>query len=311
LGTYTVTATNSVTSAKQSATVSYTQNYFPNVAPQLTPASYAALQTLNASSAFDLQFNSFTPNPALEGYGSLRITGPSGAEVFGQPLSSPSSTDSVLPAGTLAADTTYTLQMIFFQQPPTSSNSLAVPYFVLFTDVAFTTAAGPSPPQTLINFPGGPLSHPVLVPSGPVGSLSSPIGGEGASDFYELFWHGGTFDAIASISSANSNGSYEFELFNRDGSLNMDLILDAADDFSATINETLSEGLYEIGIVADSPFDPEFTIDFATPVEGPAVPEPATLPLLASACFIAFLVRVKRFGMGSRSVAGWSEIRSW
>src|SRR5208282_307133 len=151
----------------------------------------------------------------------------------------------------------------------------------------------------------------VLVPSGPVGSLSSPIGGEGASDFYELFWHGGTFDAIASISSANSNGSYEFELFNRDGSLNMDLILDAADDFSATINETLSEGLYEIGIVADSPFDPEFTTDLATPVEGPAVPEPATLPLLASACFIAFLVRVKRFGMGSRSVAGWSEIRSW
>jgi hypothetical protein len=108
-GAYTITATNSVTLATQSATLDYTQNYFPSVPPQLTPASYAGLQGLNAGSAFDLQFNSFAPGPApvFSGTG-INIYGPSGATVFSSSFLAPSTTDVVLPAGTLAAGSTYT-----------------------------------------------------------------------------------------------------------------------------------------------------------------------------------------------------------
>ena len=304
-GTYQLTASNSVTLATELVNINYTQNYFPSAPPELTPASYAGLQNLSAGSAFDLQFNSFTPTPgATASFTDVEISGPSGALVFSSLGSlAPSTTDVVLPAERLAAGTRYNLTLAFVEQSiisesPTGTAS-GLPavntgiYEALDTFVTFTTAAGATPPQTLIGFIGGPSSSPVLLPPGPVGSVSSPIGGDGASDFYRFYWGGiGSFDAIASIAGANPSGSYDYELFNPDGTLNMDLVLDAADGFSATIDEALLEGLYEIGIVADSPFDPEFTIDFATPVEGvsaASVPEPATLPLLASSIFMLFL----------------------
>jgi hypothetical protein len=251
---------------------------------------------LNPGSAFDLQFNSIIPNVAATEWGtSLIIFGPAGARVFDPPLLS-SSTDSVLPARTLATGTTYSLLLQFTEghySNPAPGTVFTPNFFGLITGATFTTAAGATPPQTLVDVPGGSFLAPVLLPPGPVQSVSSPIGGDGAIDFYELYWPGGAFDAIASIAGANPNGSYDYELFNPDGTLNMDLILDASDDFSATISETLPEGFYEIGIVADSPFDPEFTIDFATPVEGvspSSVPEPSTVPLLASGLATLFFV---------------------
>jgi hypothetical protein len=53
--------------------------------------------------------------------------------------------------------------------------------------------------------------------------------------------------------------------------------LDAGDGFTATIDQLLGVGDFEIGIIADNPADPEFSIAFITPVEG--VPEPASLAL--------------------------------
>jgi hypothetical protein len=302
-GTYQLTATNSVTGATESVNINYTQNYFSSTPPQLTPASYAGLQDLNAGSAFDLQFNSFTPTPgATSSFTDVEISVPaSGALVFSSLGSlAPSTTALVLPAGRLAAGTTYNLvlasvELSFMSESPTGTGS-GLPavntgiYETLDTDVTFTTAAGPTPPQTLI-VAGGTPANPVVLPPGLTGSVSSPIGGDGASDFYGFYWSGGAFDATASIAGANSSGSYEFELSYLGGVSIDDLVLDAADGFTATINETLLEGLYEIGIIANSPFDPEFTIDFTTPVEGvPAssVPEPATLPLLAYALFMLF-----------------------
>jgi hypothetical protein len=38
-------------------------------------------------------------------------------------------------------------------------------------------------------------------------------------------------------------------------------------------------GDYVIALLADNPNDPTFTIDSATPMDGTAVPEPATLAL--------------------------------
>ncbi len=86
-GTYTVTATNSVTAATKAVTLNYTKNYFPipAVPPQLTPTSYAGLQGLNAGSAFDLQFNSIIPNnAATKSQIFFEVYGPAGANVFSQ-----------------------------------------------------------------------------------------------------------------------------------------------------------------------------------------------------------------------------------
>lgn len=72
--------------------------------------------------------------------------------------------------------------MLFFEGHYKTLANGAV-FSQLSTDATFTTAAGATPSQALVDFQGGPLSTPVLLPSGPVGSLSSPIGGDGAIDF--------------------------------------------------------------------------------------------------------------------------------
>ena len=288
-GTYKVDLTNSVTSASESVTLSYPQNYFPTptIPPHLTSASYASLQGLNASSAVDLQFNSVAPNTAATEWGTtLIIFGPAGSNVFETELPS-AATDFVLPANKLAAGATYTLSLQFVEGYDAANpvnGAVSTPlFFNLGAYATFTTAAGPTPPQTLINVPGGSILAPVLLPPGPVQSVSSPIGGSGASDFYQFYWGGGgPFETMASIAGGDMNANYDFELIGNDG-LKVDLILDAANDFTATINENLLlEGVYEIGLVANSPFDPKFTIDFVTPVDGvsSSAPEPSTWTMM-------------------------------
>ena len=91
---------------------------------------------------------------------------------------------------------------------------------------------------------------------------------------------GGLFDANAEIYGANSQADYEFELLDALGKVLDTVNLDLADNYMADLSWNLSAGgNYEIGLLADSQYDPNFSITFNTPITG--VSEPGTLALFA------------------------------
>jgi hypothetical protein len=148
---------------------------------------------------------------------------------------------------------------------------------------------------------GGTLTNPVTFTQSGVGQIMSTIGGLGSEASYEFAWSGGAFAATASVAGANPTGSYLFQLSEpgNPGTVIADETLDGADGFMATINDALlASGDYVIALLANSPNDPTFTIDFATPVNGTAVPgtavpEPPTLALLAPGLLLMFFLGIR------------------
>jgi uncharacterized membrane protein len=139
--------------------------------------------------------------------------------------------------------------------------------------------------QVLTGFPGGPPSNPVPLPGTSIYQLGASIGGQGSADFYEFFWSGGNFSADATVTGADALAEFEFELLDITGTIIAEEVLDALNNFSASIELMLGAGNYIIGILKIGPDDANFLITFNTPVDGPvtAAPEPGTLMLLASA----------------------------
>jgi probable HAF family extracellular repeat protein len=135
------------------------------------------------------------------------------------------------------------------------------------------------PIKTLADLQGGAPGDPTPLPiGGPIGDITGSIGGQGSTDFYKLSWSGGSFAATLSLTGANANSAYLFEILDAQGNVIETLTLDQLDGFSGTFSEVLAAGDYEIGLEADSPDDPAFDLQFATPVYG--VPEPTTWTML-------------------------------
>jgi hypothetical protein len=139
-------------------------------------------------------------------------------------------------------------------------------------------------PALQLSLGGGTTLKPVQLPGGlPIVQLKGTIGGiVNDASFYEFVWHGGAFDAFASLIGADSATGFEFELLAPDGAVLKSMLLDAANGFSADIDlASLAAGNYRIGLLALGVSDPDFTIDFRTPVAGVAtVPEPASAVLV-------------------------------
>ena len=141
----------------------------------------------------------------------------------------------------------------------------------------------PATPEVLSSFPGGTVGSPTILPSGLVGQISSDISAPASdSQFYQFIWDGGLLETQGVIVHANPLADFQFELFSVNGITRTelkDLPLSSANDFSALMKMNLSAGDYEIGMYTDSPFDPQFTITFDTPV-GSYVPEPSSWALI-------------------------------
>lgn len=138
-------------------------------------------------------------------------------------------------------------------------------------------------PENLADLQGGDLSAPLALPPGMVGRISGNIGGSYPSaSFYNFNWEGGLFQTRATLTGADPADSFRFLLFRDDDRTTplADLLLYASNGFTDLINLNLgSPGNYIIGIKADGPIDPHFTLDFYTPI-GSAVPEPATWAMM-------------------------------
>ena len=149
------------------------------------------------------------------------------------------------------------------------------------TAVGFAVDLGATP-TTLSDFGGGTVGSPVILPSGLVGAISSNIsGGVSDSQFYDFHWAGGLFQTTGTIVGANDLADFRFQLFGVNGASPVegvstpvdDLLLSSENNFNTTMTlADLPAGDYEIGLYTDSPFDPEFTLTFDTPIG--SVPEP-------------------------------------
>jgi hypothetical protein len=93
-----------------------------------------------------------------------------------------------------------------------------------------------------------------------------------------MFWAGGDFSATMSLTGANADAYYLFELLDSLGNAIGTLTLDRLDNaFSGTLRANIGAGFYEIGIMANDPRDPYYNLEFNTPVEG-VVPQTAAVP---------------------------------
>ncbi len=152
-------------------------------------------------------------------------------------------------------------------------------------------------PAALTNFQGSAGSSPTLLPSGElVGSISGSIGGLGSQNYYSFFWPGGVFSATASLT--NVTGSTSSYLFSQGVAGTCDsggsMTLNTGDSFTGTItNSNLLGGLYCIGLYANNPVDPNFTLTFNTPVSNPA-PEPAGFVLMAAGLGMIAALRLRK-----------------
>jgi hypothetical protein len=133
----------------------------------------------------------------------------------------------------------------------------------------------------ILTLPGGSPSAPVfLLSTSGVAQVTGSIAGEGSQDYYSFFWPGGAFSATASITGANAGASYLFSEGTVGSCSNgSSLTLNSSDSFSGTISfASLAPGQYCIGLDANNPNDPFFTLTFSTPVD--TAPEPSSLVLL-------------------------------
>jgi hypothetical protein len=128
--------------------------------------------------------------------------------------------------------------------------------------------------------PGGPLGNPTMLNLPHVGLISSAIGAYPAVDYYEFSWAGGLFGASASVGTTNPSASYAFNLYTPLDMLLTGTTLNSTNGFSSSLSTSLLPGMYVIGLEANNPVDPAFSISFATPVS--AVPEPATIALVGA-----------------------------
>jgi hypothetical protein len=151
-------------------------------------------------------------------------------------------------------------------------------------------------PITLGRVPleGGTTSAPVFVEGTSVGGVMGTIAGFGAEEYYSFNWAGGPFSASATIAGAASDASYLYTV-GVAGSCNTlaTQTLSSANTFTSTISVgNLAPGQYCIGLDANNPDDPSFSLTFGAPVGG--APEPSGFVLLSAFFGVAGIRRLAK-----------------
>jgi hypothetical protein len=150
-GTYTITVSGPA--GTQTSALSYTADYFEaSGVPYLT--NYANLNGLNPGAGFAVDYSSFIPNSDTTSGDQFTFftvyDQTTGLAVFSDDFQSPSSTEAFIPAGTLAAGTTYAYELDYSNRldgSDSADGTFTQQGFDVRTDGSFTTgfAAVPEP----------------------------------------------------------------------------------------------------------------------------------------------------------------------
>jgi hypothetical protein len=147
-----------------------------------------------------------------------------------------------------------------------------------FTNLTVTNYA----PTAVTGVNGGTASTPVALPTRTIGSVTGNVG-QGAPAFFSFYWQGGSFQAQVGLPFPGQvlpSEAVEFELCGGTscGSVITTAFANAGDNWQSSLSGYLAPGYYTTGVISD--VDPEYRIDFTTPVVGGsiagAVPEPST-----------------------------------
>jgi hypothetical protein len=142
-----------------------------------------------------------------------------------------------------------------------------------FTNFNVTTYA----PTAVSGVNGGTASNPVALPTKTIGSVTGNVGP--APAFFSFYWQGGFFQAQVGVPFPDQVPTGQAITFELCGGLTCGTVLqtssaNSADSWQSSLSGYLAAGYYTTGVISD--VDPEFSIDFTTPVIGGAVPEPST-----------------------------------
>ena len=154
-GSYTITASGG-TVGSESVTLSYLSDPFTSDIPALNPGTFAGLQGFNPADAFTIDFNSFTPNSSTipvvnEAFTFFTIRNSTGAVAFATSLPD-TATSILLPANTLAPNTTYSFELDFSDRIAGTDPTTGVATFEGFdvrTDGGFVTGATVPEPASI------------------------------------------------------------------------------------------------------------------------------------------------------------------
>ena len=146
-------------------------------------------------------------------------------------------------------------------------------------------------PSSISGVSSGTSSHPVMLPSSTIGSVSGDIGSpDGPSSVYfSFYWQGGNFAASVGVPGANDlqfPASYQFNLCDglSCGSAFESASVDPGNNYENELSwDNLDAGYYTVGIIQEDGADPLYSVVFSTPVIGgsvSAIPEPSPWAML-------------------------------
>jgi hypothetical protein len=168
----------------------------------------------------------------------------------------------------------------------------ALPADVTFSDLTVTTLENARWSEK-----GGALDAAVSLPDLPLTGIDGAIGPDSLEQYYAFHWDGGVFSASAGMSDADPADQFLLRLIG--GDADWSSVLGVDNGFAGSIGGYLAAGDYRIGISGDVAMDPDFHIDFATPLGQSAAPEPASWAML----LLGFgMVGWRRRGRGARAM---------
>ena len=267
------------------ATVQFSSNGQGSNFGSNTPGGYEEVGTfLNGNGSLSTNFNYGLSGPQIA------INGPT---VAPQELTEQLTRSGDVVTGSVEANGQWTRIFSIFGTGLVGADYLTVSAFgapgssftATFQNLQVTTYA----PAAASGVSGGSATQPLALPNETIGSVTGDVGRAG--DFFSFYWQGGDFQAQVGVpfpSQVLPNQSVAFELCGGVGCQEIieTAVANSGDNWENSLSGYLAAGYYTTGVILQGAQDPQYSIDFTTPVVGgsiagtTSIPEPSTWAMM-------------------------------